>query len=183
MIPGFSALVRLFWDICCFKRGPEDVPYSPVLLSLVAVCQWGLVFLVWTSSRNWRYGSIAASVYLLAFLALPYLVLTIARKTPRYLQMEVSLLSTSFLINIVAILVIVSLGSLTQIIAALQYVVLFSAVLIVIWMVAVQGAIYQHTLEKSRFMGICIAIFVLVISSNLLEGVMRLLGWARSSMS
>jgi hypothetical protein len=27
-----SALIRLFWDICTFQRGPQDTPYSPFLL-------------------------------------------------------------------------------------------------------------------------------------------------------
>jgi len=26
-----SALIRLFWDICIFRRGPQDVPYSQFL--------------------------------------------------------------------------------------------------------------------------------------------------------
>ena len=26
-----SALIRLFWDICTFQRGPQDTPYSPFL--------------------------------------------------------------------------------------------------------------------------------------------------------
>ncbi|HZP67105.1 MAG TPA: hypothetical protein VFB32_12425 [Rudaea sp.] len=29
-----NQLVRLVWDICCLRRGPQDLPYSPVLLLL-----------------------------------------------------------------------------------------------------------------------------------------------------
>ncbi|MEJ2389925.1 MAG: hypothetical protein P8019_00810 [Gammaproteobacteria bacterium] len=39
-----SALIRLFWDICIFQRGPQDVPYSPFLLAILLVIKLSFEF-------------------------------------------------------------------------------------------------------------------------------------------
>lgn len=179
---GLLALLRLWWDICRFKRDPEDVPYSPTLLAVVALCQWGLAYLAWTNSKNWQYGLLAATVYVGTLLLLPYLVLLAAHKTARYVQMQAALLGTSLLLNLVAAILIVSSSFLAEGIPFLQYMVLLVIILMVVWAVAVQGKIYQSALEKSRFIAVCIAIFVLLASSNIFEWTMRLLQWIKASV-
>lgn len=179
---GLLALLRLWWDICRFKRDPADVPYSPTLLVVVAACQWALAYAAWTHTKNWQYGLVAATIYVGTLLLLPYLVLLAAHKTARYVQMQAALLGTSLLLNLVAALLILSSAFLAQAIPFLQYLVLFVIILMVIWAVAVQGKIYQSALEKSRFVAVCIAIFVLLASSNIFEWMMRLLQWVKAAV-
>ncbi len=179
---GLLALLRLWWDICRFKRDPADVPYSPTLLAVVAVCQWGLAFLAWTSSKSWQYALLAATIYVGTLLILPYLVLLAAHKSARYVQMQAALLGTSLILNLVAAIVIVCSAFLAQNIHFLQYLVLLVIAGMVVWAVSVQGKIYQSALEKSRLMAICIAIFVLLASSNIFEWTMRLLQWLKASV-
>lgn len=182
MLKGVRALLLLWWDICRFKRSPEDVPYSPTLLGVVAACQWVLAYLAWSNSRDWQYGLLAATVYVLILLLLPYLILLIAHKAARYVQMQAALLGTSLLLNLIAAITIIAAAFLAQQVPFLQYLVLIVVVLMVIWAVSVQGRIYQSALEKSRFVAICIAIFVLLASSNVFEWTMRFLTWIKDSM-
>ncbi len=182
MLKGVQALLRLWWNICLFKRNPEEVPYSPALLGVVATCQWGLAYLAWTNSKNWQYGLVAATVYIAILLILPYLILLAARKTARYVQMQAALLGTSLLLNLVAAVTIIAAAFLAQKVAFLQYLVLVVVALMVVWAVSVQGRIYQSALEKPRFVAICIAIFVLLASSNLFEWTMRLLAWLKDNV-
>ena len=183
MLKGLLALIKLWWDICRFKRNPEEVPYSPTLLAVVAACQWGLAYLAWTNTRNWQYGLVAATVYIAILLFLPYIILLAARKTARYVQMQAALLGTSLLLNLVAAIVIIVVAFLAQKIAFFQYVTMAVIAVMVVWAVSVQARIYQSALEKSRLMAVCIAVFVLLASSNLFEWTMRFLSWVKDSIS
>ncbi len=180
MYRGVLSLVRLFWGICCFKRSPEEVPYSPSLLIFVALCQWGLASLAWGYSQGFSYGFIAASVYLSTILILPYLVLRLAHKKMRYLQTQTALLGTSLVLNFVAGLVIVVSLQLAQAFSFLEHLILVAIFMAVFWAVSVQGSIYRCALEKPRFVGVLIAIAVLLLSSNVFEWGMRLLGLVKT---
>ncbi|MCD6045992.1 MAG: hypothetical protein K0R48_1155 [Gammaproteobacteria bacterium] len=177
---GLLALLRLWWDICRFKRDPEDVPYSPTLLIVVAMFQWALAYAAWTDSKNWQYGLLAATLYVGTLLLLPYVILLAAHKTARYVQMQAALLGTSLLLNLVAALLIISSRFLAQAIPFLEYLVVVVITVMVIWAVAVQGRIYQSALEKSRLVAICIAIFVLLASSKIFDWMMHLLQWVKA---
>ncbi|HJP97590.1 MAG TPA: YIP1 family protein [Rhodanobacteraceae bacterium] len=90
-------------DLCLFRRGPEDMPYSPQLLVGLLVASALFASLFDVQLRDARVAVVLASVLgTLATLYVLYGLLRLRGKAERFVQTALALVATSFLFELIA---------------------------------------------------------------------------------
>lgn len=164
-----KTLMRLFWQLCLFQRGPEDVPHSPPLVAvLVAALMLLSVLIVVLFEPLYVVEKLMGSVLaLLAWFALLSLLLKFKELGNRLLQTMAACLGTDLVISLISVplqLAVMSATAETQ----LGTVSRFGLLSLMIWDILVKGHIYSGALNISRlqgnFLSISIWIIMLLIS-------------------
>jgi drug/metabolite transporter (DMT)-like permease len=68
-MPEFA---KLIWDICCLRRGPQDLPYAPVLLATVCAAFLGLEALLAMDVSTIGVGAVALAINMSVLYSLLY---------------------------------------------------------------------------------------------------------------
>ena len=158
-------LFALFWQICRFRRGPEDVPFAPALAGLLVVAVAALV-----GASVVVLGSLAPSppsdtpvvppatqllvqwLALAAWLAAIFILLRFKNLTARYAQTLIAALGTDLIMFVpqFAGFALLAANPPESAIAGVgQVTVLF----IYIWDMLIKGHIYSRALNISRLQG------------------------------
>ena len=157
------ALFRLFLDIAVWRRGPQDLPGSPTLLSLCAVAYLGVSFV---QARIQRFPFASAgllSVLDLVFLAgVIALILSIRNKRERWLQTMTALLGVGTLIGLLDLAVTVPILATENTGASIAWFLVSLAVILL-----VVGRILQLALDTRFLVGISLTYAILLIESFL----------------
>jgi hypothetical protein len=96
---AFLASVR---DVCLFRSGPEDMPYSPRLLVALLVASALFASLFDVRFRDVKVAVVLASVLgTLATLYVLYGLLRLRGKAERFVQTALALVATSFLFELI----------------------------------------------------------------------------------
>src|SRR5579859_1935918 len=94
-------LLRLIWDICCLRRGPQDLPYAPMFLGVLCAAiigmQVGTGLLVHSSQS--AFGS--AVFELLFDLAVLFLLLSVRDLRNRYVQTALALFGCGLVLQLI----------------------------------------------------------------------------------
>jgi hypothetical protein len=156
-------LLRLFVQIALLRRGPQDLPASPMLLAVTAVTYFGLSFLLYSALPGmpgpWRKHLIAEVLYTLVSLGV---LLHVAGKSERYLQTTTAVFGYLIVLSPLTIFS----GWLYQRFEnepSLQLPVALIGLTLLVWMVAIGQQVLKAALEWST-----LASVVLVISWILL---------------
>ena len=163
-----SALIRLFWGVCIFQRGPQDTPYSPFLFGALLVLNLGYGFALFLISDGSGVTLPASSVipYLLADVASSmgavYLILWIHGHTARSLQTITTLLGAELIIGIAQLpfKFLASTAGEQPNMLAMFY---LGTMVIFMWELAVYTHIFRHALSTSIFRagGYALLLFIL----------------------
>jgi hypothetical protein len=161
MILGLRALVRLYFEIAIWRRGPQDVPAVTILLPLTAAAYVVLSLVIGEAVPSLRPGWLAAVLLDTAFLALWYWVLLlVVQRRERYLQ------TASALFGLQTILTAPSIGALwmssrylteNQMAHAPSGLVALSALMLVavnVWTLLATSYIVRAAIERS--LGLCL---------------------------
>ncbi len=150
-------LITLLFDICCFKKAPQDLPYSRALLQLLIVINALTGFLILKIHTDWLSAVLQSLFGVVMLVAFNRLALFIAKKPARFYQSTSALLGSDTLIGIFALPCLATLqtghGSL------LAFGVLLS---LVVWHWAIIGHILRHALEQSLAFSLGLAFLYLV---------------------
>jgi hypothetical protein len=156
-------LLRLFVQIALLRRGPQDLPASPVLLAVTALTYFVVSFLVYSALPDmpepWRKHLIAEVLYTLISLGV---LLQIAGKPERYLQTATAVFGYLIVLSPLTICA----GWLIQRFhdePSLQLPVALIGLTLFVWMIAIGQQVLKAALEWST-----LASVVLVISWILL---------------
>jgi hypothetical protein len=156
-------LLRLFLQIALLRRGPQDLPASPVLLAVTAAAYLAVSFILYTALPGmpgpWRKHLIAELIYILVSLGV---LLQLAGKSERYLQTATAVLGYSIILSPLTIFS----GWLYQRFQdepSLQLPVALIGLTLLVWMIAIGQQVLKAALEWST-----LASVVLVISWILL---------------
>lgn len=156
-------VLRLLLDICLFRKGPEDVPASAVLLGLTLL---GYV-LVGLLLLSFQIGIGAALLQVFAEgamdLAFLRLLLWTAQKPHRFLQAATALVGSDALISLLALPLLLAQG--VEGFAAVLY---FPLLAMMIWHVAVFGMIFGRSISKSFPVGIAVALLYTLLSVQIM---------------
>ncbi|NJD07410.1 MAG: hypothetical protein FIA97_13065 [Methylococcaceae bacterium] len=145
-----TALIRLFADICLFRKGPQHLPASSLLLALAGsfylVTGWILLGL----ESGWLNGAIQVAVAGGLLLAFVRTTLASCDKRHRLLQTLTALTGTDGLLTGVAI----ACYALTSALPDLRNIAL---TLLTLWDLAVIAHILRHALSQGLAMGVGLA--------------------------
>lgn len=157
-------LLNLFFEICLFRRGPQDVPASAVLLrlSVLLYLAAGVILLAVDGSPLWQ--SAAKALLDFGLLAgMTWVVLRWRGHQGRFAQTLTALAGTGALLALVALPVVYWLhaGAAAGQVDALAALAWFA---ILIWSLAVIGHILRHALEVALAAAILLAVAYLAVS-------------------
>lgn len=156
-------LIKLFWDICLFKKGPQEAPPSITLLKL-ALAAYVLVGMALTAlETGWLEGLLEVLLeggLLFAFVGISLLA---AEKTHRWLQTGIAMLGTDALISSFAIPPKLLLLADPQ--AGLVYLLLL---LLMLWHIGVVAHILRHALSQTLAVGLGLAIVYVFFTMQVL---------------
>jgi hypothetical protein len=160
MMP-FMPILRLFWDICLFRKGPEDVPASSFLfgLTLLGYALLGLLLLSFQTGP----GAALLQVFfeLLMNLAFVALLLWTVNKPHRFPQTAIAQLGSDVVISALALPFL--LAQKTEELAGLTQLPLLA---MMIWHIAVAGMIFARAISKSLPIGIAVALLYTLLSAQ-----------------
>lgn len=152
------SLIQTLFDIVRLRKGPDAIPYSLLLFSLI-VALWllaGLAMMVSTpdmDERDYVIGTLSGVIGLACYAA----VIVIAGKRPRLLQAATALLGCGALLSLIFV---AANAALTPILAANT--VNLIVTLILLWSVPVEGHIISRTIDRHWYVGLMIAMAVFI---------------------
>jgi hypothetical protein len=151
-------LLRLFMQIALLKRGPQDLPASPVLLAITTLAYFAVTFLVYSvlpeTRQPWRPQLVTQVIYILVSLGV---VLQLAGRPERYLQ------TTTAMFGYLAVLspIMACIGSLIERFQP-QPMVQFPFALIglglLVWMITIGYQVLKAALEWSTLASIVLVL-------------------------
>lgn len=157
VLPVVQILLKTFFDILLFRRGPDALPHSWLLLH-VTVLLWFLPIVAATVLIP-DFGGNSAMIAVIGWgisLILYISVITIAGHGSRLLQTMTALIGCGALISIVQVVEIVVLSPLA---GAVQ----FATLLILFWSIGVDTHILSRALDREWFVGLLIAMAAFVL--------------------
>ncbi|MFK5949767.1 MAG: hypothetical protein QM500_13470 [Methylococcales bacterium] len=155
-------LLTLVFNICLFKKGPQDMPVAKALLFLLIPVYFCISLLVLILSMDFIHAVFQTLVELALLLGFVKGVLFFAKKPARYQQTASALIATDSLISFFATPVMATLigeGSAISII---------SIIALMIWHWLVSGHIFSQALEKPFTFGLGLALLYILVSSQVM---------------
>src|SRR5688500_14465788 len=105
-----KALLDLLRDLMLFRRGPQDLPFSPALLAAACVIGFALDAFVAGRFQQMQDAVPRVAFSLAALLALPWIALKLAKLDARYAQTATALVATSAMFTLLTLPVLLGVG-------------------------------------------------------------------------
>lgn len=161
------ALLRPFTAICCFRKGPQDLPASPELLSLCLLGYGFSSFLLAVTSQEPDIAIATALIDTLLLALLCYVLLLLRRLPGRWLQATTALSGIGIIFSLAAVPMSFWLANIERDNALLLPVFLI-VILLLVWNIAVMAHIMRHALSTSFTLGLLAALsFVWIITATI----------------
>jgi hypothetical protein len=156
-------LIKLFWDICLLKKGPQAAPASPFLLAvtLLAYVLAGIVLLAVGANLGAAIVQTLAEALMLFFFL--WLVLYVRKKPERLLQTATATLGCDALISLFAIPLLTALKAFPDI-AVIPLLLL----ILMFWHFAIMAHILRHAMSKPLVFGYALAILYAGVTYQLM---------------
>jgi len=136
-------IIKLLFDICLFKKGPQDLPPSAGLLWMLVIVDVSVSFLMLSIRTDWLNSLLQAIVGALLIVGFSWLMLYVARKRERFNQTTIALLGIDALISFFALPGMASMMIGTG--ALLAFII---TIALMIWHWAVTGHIIRNALGQ-----------------------------------
>ncbi|HEY8034977.1 MAG TPA: hypothetical protein VIF37_05265 [Methylobacter sp.] len=137
-------VIKLLFDICLFKQGPQDLPPSVWLWRILVIVDVMVSFLMISIQTGLVVSLLQAIVSALLIVGFSWLILYIARKPERFTQTVSALLGTDALISFFALPGMASMTIGTG--ALLAFII---TITLMIWHWAVTGHIIRNALGQT----------------------------------
>jgi hypothetical protein len=158
-------LLTLLWDICCLRRGPQDLPYSPPLLVVACIASLGLQLAI-ARVLGVDENTLGAGLLSLGFnFGVLYLLLNLRDKRSRFIQAATALLCCALLFTLLSLPIVLLVGErppTPEQITPLQALLGLVSLPLLIWKVMVDAHILRHSLDVPFLAGIVIAVLWLI---------------------
>ena len=159
-----STLWELFFSICCFSKGPEDVPMSREFLILSLFVYSLASFILALSGQPVEIALLSGLIDSFLLAVLCYFLLYSWRKPERWVQATTALTCTGVIFSVAAIPLFYLLAYIGQEEPVALWLFLLVAILL-IWNVAVMAHIMRHALSSSFAVGVIAALFYIGVST------------------
>jgi hypothetical protein len=157
------ALFNLFLDICLFRKGPQDVPASLVLLRLTLITYGLSGFFVLLLSVDLLTAGLMVLIDVGLLSALTYGMLNLWNYRIRFIQTLTALLGTGTLLQLLILPVSIWMAQELTAARAPEFPWLLSLGLIG-WSIAVIAHILHHALSISRSLGLLYTLGYVILS-------------------
>lgn len=137
-------IIKLLFEICLFKQGPQDLPPSVWLLRLLLALDVIVSFLMVSIRTNLAVSLLQAIVSALLIVGFSRLMLYLARKRERFVQTTCALLGTDAMISFFALPGMASMTIGTS--ALLAFII---TIALMVWHWAVTGHIIRNALGQT----------------------------------
>lgn len=135
-------LIKLFFEICMFKKGPEDIPVSYWLFRLLILVYACLSYIILAMDGYGFKAALQVLFEVFLILGLCWIILFFAKKIERYQHTTCALLATDALISFF------SLPAMASLIGQGNASAFIVVVLLMIWHWAVSGHIFSRALDQ-----------------------------------
>ena len=152
-------IIKLLFDICLFKKGPQDLPLSVGLLRGLVIIDAAVSFLMVSIHTNWVVSLLQAATSALLVVGFSGFMLYVARKWGRFVQTTMALLGTDAMISFFALPGVASMMIGTG--ALLAFIV---TIALMVWHWAVTGHIIRNALGQTLTFSLGLA-FLYVLGS------------------
>ncbi len=152
-------LIKLLFDICLFKKGPQDLPPSAGLLWMLVIVDVSVSFLMVSIRTDLAVSLLQAIASALLIVGFSWLILYVGRKRERFNQMTDALLGTDALISFFALPGMASMMIGTG--ALLAFII---TIALMIWHWAVTGHIIRNALGQTWAFSVGLA-FLYILGS------------------
>lgn len=159
-------LFVLFWQLCRFQKGPQDVPYSQALLVvlLLAEVSLGLATILFLGGDYFPQQALGMIVAISAWIAMVWGILNFKGLRPRFVQAVTACLGTDLLMSFIILplqVFIVTQPSADGVGNLVRLAMLF----FLIWDILIKARIYSVSMELGRLQGnlLSISIWILVL--------------------
>ena len=150
-------IIKLLFEICLFKKGPQDLPCSLWLLRLLLVVYIGIRILMLSIHFDWLNVLLQVIVDVILVAGFFWIILYLARKLGRFYQAFSAVLGTDAMISFFALPGMATMetghGGLWVVLVMLG---------LIGWHWAVTGHIIRNTLEKSLSFSLGVAFLYLI---------------------
>ena len=167
----FADLPRLVADLCRLRRGPQDLPYSLPLLTVLAVASVVLDLLVGTAMGDDRDALARSLVSTGLMLTLCWAALAVRGLEPRYVQTATALLACGVAISLLQWAAALLVGPLPTGATALDPMhLLFGwfTLGLFLWQLAVYGHIMRHALDMPAALALLL-VFIWIVAAWALD--------------
>lgn len=151
-------LLKLFFDICLLKKGPQDVPGFDSLFRLLILVHMTVSFIVLRLSIDEIEAMWQIVVEVILIFVMTGALLFFTNQLSRFQQTSSALLGTGAIISFFAIPAMATLVTQGTELA------FFAVILLMIWHWAVTGHIFSQALEQSFSFGLGIAFIYILVS-------------------
>ena len=150
-------IIKLLFEICLFKKGPQDLPCSLWLLRLLLVVYIGIRILMLSIHFDWLNVLLQVIVDVILVAGFFWIILYLARKLGRFYQALSAVLGTDAMISFFALPGMATIetghGGLWVVLVMLG---------LIGWHWAVTGHIIRNALEKSLSFSLGVAFLYLI---------------------
>ncbi len=165
---AFTIILLTFFDICRLRLGPQDIPASRILLSLV-LFSYIVVGIVLSSVKLDLFDAILFSlVESISSIMIIGSLLYIAKKIARFYQTLTALAGTDTLFGSARVPLIYWLAQLQSIDSFIASFLFVSLLALVIWNLIVYAHILRNTLEVTFSIGVILTVVSSLLSTSIL---------------
>ncbi len=155
-------LSLLFFQIAIFKKGPQDVPVSPLVLKIIIPIYVAINYLILflNGAQSTALLQIAVDFTLIMMFCWP--LLYVSGKQPRFPQTLAAMVGTDAVISFFALPAIATLNSHAN---DLAY---FTMLGLVLWHLLVSAHIMKNALDRSWIFSLGLALLYIMLSSQIM---------------
>jgi hypothetical protein len=156
-------LIKLFIDICCLTKAPQDIPYSVTLLKGLMIIYAVIAFVILSPEQTVIMGALEVFCELTIMVLFVWMMLFIYGKIPRFTQVLCAFIGTDALVSFLAL---PAMGALM----ADRWIDISSVTLLglMTWHWVICGHIIRHALAQSFLFGLGMSFLYFVVSYQLM---------------
>ena len=168
-----AALLNLIWDICCLRRGPQDLPYSPLLLLALVAISVSYQLMIALLRNLGSFGEVLAGALFgvaLMFTVL-HVALTLRGMRNRFVQSASALLGCTLVFALLRLPVELLIGTPPATpadITALQALLALVSLPLLGWNVVAYAHVLRHSLDIPFLAGLALSLLWIVIGIALI---------------
>jgi hypothetical protein len=156
-------IIKELFDICLFKKGPQDLPYSGLLLKFLIGLDLGVSFLLFNIEADSFKAFLQALTGILLVLLSSLLTVYLGKRPQRFYQ------TASALVGVDALVSFFALPGMATLTTGYNSLLAFGVmVMLMVWHWAITGHVIRHTLGQPLAFGLGLAFLYIVASYQIM---------------